>query len=49
VVQVPIQWSQLPAELATWEDQEVLLQLFPSTPSWGQAGLKGGGDVSTLC
>jgi hypothetical protein len=46
VSQVLIQWSQLPAELATWEDLEALKQLFPSTPAWSQARLKGGGNVS---
>ncbi|KAK3133105.1 hypothetical protein QOZ80_6AG0532360 [Eleusine coracana subsp. coracana] len=43
-----IKWFGLPATLATWEDLEALQQRFPRAPSWGQAGFKGEGDVSTL-
>jgi transposase InsO family protein len=41
-----IRWSSLPLSLATWEDLEPLKQRFPSAPAWGQAGAKGGEDVS---
>ena len=41
-----IQWSGLPAALATWEDVEALRQRFPHAPAWGQAGSYQGGDVS---
>jgi hypothetical protein len=44
---VLICWSELPKELASWEDYESLKQKFPSTPSWGQAASKGEGSVST--
>jgi hypothetical protein len=41
--QVLVQWSGLPASLATWEDTTALRQAFPRAPAWGQAGsLKGG-------
>jgi hypothetical protein len=42
-----IQWSDLPANLATWEDPEKLQEKFPSTPPWGQGGSQGGGNVTT--
>lgn len=31
-----VQWSELPADLATWEDPEKLQEQFPATPPWGQ-------------
>ena len=46
VRQVLIQWSRLPRELATWEDEDHLRQLFPHAPAWGQAGCKEGGNVT---
>lgn len=45
-LQALIQWSGLPAALATWEDVEALRQRFPHAPAWGQAGSYQGGDVS---
>jgi hypothetical protein len=46
VNQVLIRWSELPKELASWEDYESLKQKFPSTPTWGQATSEGEGSVS---
>ena len=45
-LQALIQWTGLPASLATWEDLEALRQRFPRAPAWGQAGSDQGGDVS---
>jgi hypothetical protein len=45
-LQALIQWSGLPAALASWEDIEALRQCFPRAPAWGQAGSYQGGDVS---
>lgn len=45
-LQALIQWSGMPAALATWEDVEGLRQRFPRAPAWGQAGSYRGGDVS---
>jgi len=46
VPQVLVQWSNLPPELSTWEDEEALKQEFPRAPAWGQAVAKGGRDVT---
>jgi len=46
VLQGLIKWSGMPWSLATWEDLEALHQRFPRAPAWGQAGSKGGGDVT---
>jgi hypothetical protein len=46
IPQVLVRWSYLPPELSTWEDEEPLRQLFPQAPAWGQAGSKGGRDVT---
>jgi hypothetical protein len=48
VQQVLVEWSGLPRDLATWEDLEALRQCFPYAPAWGQAGLQGGGNVTSL-
>jgi transposase InsO family protein len=45
-LQALIQWSGLPASMATWEDVEALRQRFPRAPAWGQAGAYPGGDVN---
>jgi hypothetical protein len=37
VAQVLVQWSQLPPDLASWEDYDSLKQLFPAAPACGQA------------
>ena len=42
-----IQWSELPTNLATWEDPEKLQEKFSSSPPWGQGGSQGGGNVTT--
>jgi hypothetical protein len=46
VQQVLVEWSGLPLELATWEDQEALRQCFPFAPAWGQAGFEGPRSVT---
>jgi hypothetical protein len=43
VAQVLIKWSQMSAELATWEDKVTLIQQFLAAPVWGQAGHQGRG------
>lgn len=48
VTQVLVQWSGMPAALATWEDDEALRQHFPAAPAWGQADAQDGGIVSNL-
>ena len=47
VSQVLIQWSDVPVELATWEDTEALRQRFPAAPAWGQAASQEGGMSAT--
>ncbi|KAK3145233.1 hypothetical protein QOZ80_4AG0325870 [Eleusine coracana subsp. coracana] len=47
IQQVLVKWSSWPASMATWEDLVPLKQTFPCAPTWGQAGAKGGEDVST--
>jgi hypothetical protein len=47
VTQVRAKWSELPAELATWEDYKALKQTFPHALAWGQAGSQEPGNVST--
>jgi hypothetical protein len=42
-----IQWTHLPASLATWEDLEFLQQQFPRAGLWKQHGAQGRGNVST--
>jgi hypothetical protein len=46
VPQVLVRWSYLPKELCTWEDDVPLRQQFSRALAWGQAGSKGGGDVT---
>uniref|UniRef100_A0A0A9HE32 Tf2-1-like SH3-like domain-containing protein n=1 Tax=Arundo donax TaxID=35708 RepID=A0A0A9HE32_ARUDO len=46
--QILVQWSSLPASLATWEDEDALHQKFPAAPAWGQAGTQDGGIVRNL-
>lgn len=46
IPQVLVQWSQWPAELATWEDEEALRQQFPKAPAWGQADSDRGRNVT---
>jgi hypothetical protein len=42
-----IQWTHLPASLATWEDLEFLQQQFPRAGLWNQHGAQVRGNVST--
>ncbi|XP_024314628.1 uncharacterized protein LOC112270762 [Brachypodium distachyon] len=48
VQQVQVKWSELPPDLATWEDQAELRRRFPAAPAWGQAVSEGGGDVPSV-
>jgi hypothetical protein len=43
IPQLLIKWSDLPADLATWEDAIAIKQKFPVAPAWGHAGSQGGG------
>jgi hypothetical protein len=47
VAQVLIKWSELPEDLATWEDYEALKQSFLEAPAWGQATPQGRENVTT--
>jgi hypothetical protein len=47
VSQILVQWDALPESLATWEEAEDLHRRFPKCPAWGQAGFRGGGNVTT--
>jgi hypothetical protein len=49
VAQVLVKWSNLDADLATWEDMEALRQRFPFAPAWGHAGAQGGGVTTPPC
>ena len=40
--QLLVKWSDMPPELATWEDEDDLLRRFPSFTAWGQAVAYGG-------
>lgn len=44
--QVFISWSTLPDNCSTWENLFALVNAFPDAPAWGQAGSRGGGDVT---
>jgi hypothetical protein len=45
---VLVRWSELPEELATWEDLEALKSNFPAAPAWGQAAIQARGNVREL-
>jgi hypothetical protein len=47
VQQVLVEWSELPHDLATWEDRDTLQQCFSFAPAWGQPGFQGLGNVTT--
>jgi hypothetical protein len=42
VPQVPIQWKSLPAEMATWEDYNVVKTRFPEAIAWEQTVFSAG-------
>jgi hypothetical protein len=44
--QLLIKWKGSAAELATWEEEDEILRLFPEFTAWGQAVSNGGGDVT---
>jgi len=46
VTKLLIHWSDLPATLATWEEYHECHRRFPVAPAWGQAGSRGGGNVT---
>jgi hypothetical protein len=46
--QVLVQWSQLPALLATWEDELQLRSCFPASPAWGQGEVEGRDNVMPI-
>jgi len=46
--EVLVSWSGLPAALTTWEEVIDVHRRFPTAPTWGQAGIQGGGSVTTL-
>lgn len=46
VPQALIKWAGVPADMATWEDWEVLKVKFPSVLAWGQASSSPGGSVT---
>jgi hypothetical protein len=48
VAQVRVRWSELPEDLATWEDYTAMKQAFPQAPAWGQAGFQELGNVRTV-
>jgi hypothetical protein len=41
-----IKWKGSPPELATWEEEDEILRLFPEFTAWGQAVANGGGNVT---
>jgi hypothetical protein len=47
-LQVKIKWSNLPVNVATWEDYEVLKARFKDAPVWAQTDSQGSGTVTTL-
>jgi hypothetical protein len=47
VLQELIQWSGMPAHLATWENLEALRQRFPDASTWGQVESQEGRNVSS--
>jgi hypothetical protein len=42
-----IKWTQLPQEMATWEDHNVLKQRYPEAPIWRSVGSQGDDSVTT--
>ncbi|WVZ91209.1 hypothetical protein U9M48_037412 [Paspalum notatum var. saurae] len=46
ITQGLVRWSDMPDDLATWEDLEPLQQRFPHAPAWSQAGFQGRRNVT---
>jgi hypothetical protein len=46
--EVLVQWSGMPASLATWENAIDLQSRFPQATAWGEAASVGGGMSATL-
>ena len=47
--QIQVQWDGALKNMFTWEEANDLYRCFPSSPSWGQAGIQGGGNVRRRC
>jgi hypothetical protein len=45
---VLVKWSDLPVELATWENLDDMKRCFPKSPALVLAGSVGGGMLATL-
>lgn len=45
ISRILVWWSNWPASLATWDDEEAIKQSFPYALAWGQAIFDGGGDA----
>uniref|UniRef100_A0A453BKD5 Chromo domain-containing protein n=1 Tax=Aegilops tauschii subsp. strangulata TaxID=200361 RepID=A0A453BKD5_AEGTS len=46
VVQLQIQWDNMPSSAATWEDYDVLRQRFPTASIWEEDTSQGGDNVA---
>jgi hypothetical protein len=46
ITQVLVKWTQLPAQMGTWEDYQLLKTQFPDAASWGHAASSTGGIVT---
>ena len=46
MAQVLLRWSGEDASSATWEEKDLLRQLFPRASAWGQAGSQEGANVT---
>jgi len=44
--QLLIKWRHVPPTLATWEDEDEIIRLYPDFTVWGEAVSKDGGDVT---
>ncbi|WVZ81498.1 hypothetical protein U9M48_028869 [Paspalum notatum var. saurae] len=43
---VLVQWSSLPPEMSTWEEEQDVRRRFPTSPASGQAGIQERGNVT---
>ena len=46
MVQLRVQWSTLPADATTWEDQDVLRRRFPDATIWDDGAAQEGANVT---